>query len=65
MGLLNVMNPMDQIHYGGMLYPDLVVYAYDWLKTEVVELAAQGYEAAKAGNIEEPTEEPGLGLDLG
>lgn len=38
LSLLMVMNPQDQIHYGAMSYSDLVVYARDWLQTEVEEV---------------------------
>lgn len=75
LGLLMVMNPQDQIHYGAMTYPNLVVYARDWLQTEVEEVSGKEESALKifdagfAGdaNIREENmvEESGLGLDLG
>lgn len=67
LSLLEVMNPQDRIHYGAMLYPELVVYAYDWMRTEVIELARQGYVVAQEKLAMEPTlesteEPPGLSL---
>ncbi len=58
--LLWIMNPADKIHWQGMTYEDLVVYARDWLQTEA---EAVGAASARAESAEEPVESPGLALD--
>lgn len=56
--LLKVMNPQDTLQFGGMKYEELVVYARDWLNTEVVEVTPVKEEKTKM-----PAQKA-LGLDL-
>lgn len=39
--LLKVLDPKDFIHYSKLNYPELVVYAFDWLTTERDEVALE------------------------
>lgn len=43
--LLKVMNPQDALQFQGLKYEELVVYARDWLQTEVIEVTATKEEA--------------------
>ncbi len=42
--VLYIINPEDQITYRAMKYEDLVIYARDWLQTEVQEVTQQTSE---------------------
>lgn len=39
--LLLLINPQDQLSYGGLKYEELVAYAKDWLETEAQQSAGQ------------------------
>lgn len=44
--MLKIINPEDQITYGSYTYEDLIIYARDWLQTEVDEVLGKAAEPA-------------------
>lgn len=51
MNLLRIMNPADVINYGALKYTDLVLYARDWLETEIEEITGES-EVAMTGVLD-------------